>query len=380
MKSLAAAGLLFLASTVSVYAQNTPSGEITGQWVSCGILADGDIYNVIYPIESSAWRRQWIQVSPMFGCRNIKPNDDVPHNVSYCIMVTSADSGAEAGFPPSDAHKMWQDGQIGSANYIPVKFYISQNNSAPWGDPDGIGADKGVGQAGYTTSYNGSNAPTGGALVNYMQTAFAAYLNIPAGTYANQFKYKIRYSIYSQFQNDAEALCHPQPGNNTVAETISNPMLIQIHARTSCNIKVNGEMNFGKRMNIKDIPIIPVGFTVNCTKGTNYSIGWGYGLHQQSDLRRGMKCDDSNSCGDSVIEYELYKDAAATQIWRMPEGGNTDLWGMDGIADGTDQPYTVYGQVFPYPSNPNPLPGRYRDTVVATVFVNGTGCVNCKSN
>jgi len=70
--------------------------------------------------------------------------------------------------------------------------------------------------------------------------------------------------------------------------------------------------------------------------------------------------------GTTVLNYNLYRDAARTQIWG---DGTPPTFVVSGIRTVQGRPtfynYPIFGRVF---ANQAPAPGQYSDTIIATVL------------
>ncbi|MBZ3691234.1 Csu type fimbrial protein [Phyllobacterium calauticae] len=99
---------------------------------------------------------------------------------------------------------------------------------------------------------------------------------------------------------------------------------------------------------------------VLCTKGTTYSIGLDAGTNPstQGDVAtRRMK----SSSADGYVGYQLYSDVDRKNVWGNTEKKDTVA---SKIADGTAQPYTVYGRALKTATG---VAGAYSDQVTVTV-------------
>ena len=94
---------------------------------------------------------------------------------------------------------------------------------------------------------------------------------------------------------------------------------------------------------------------VQCTNGVPYSIGLGNGQNGADANSRQMKG------GTETVAYQLYKSSARTDIWGDGTNGAT---GVQATANGTAQPYQVFGRV---PPQTTPAAGAYTDVVQITV-------------
>lgn len=95
--------------------------------------------------------------------------------------------------------------------------------------------------------------------------------------------------------------------------------------------------------------------TVACTKGSVTTIDLGNGGNFSAGSRRMASATD-------FMNYDLYKDAARTQVWGTGLAGGTTM--AYNAASVVATVFTVYGTV---PMAQNVSVGAYSDTVVATI-------------
>lgn len=95
--------------------------------------------------------------------------------------------------------------------------------------------------------------------------------------------------------------------------------------------------------------------SVNCSTGTPFQIDMDAGLQPS-----GCTSARCMSNGADLLPYNIYLDAARTQVWGTSVGGTQ----VDGVGVGSPEPHTIYGRIF-QASNPNP--GIYTDTVTITI-------------
>ena len=96
-------------------------------------------------------------------------------------------------------------------------------------------------------------------------------------------------------------------------------------------------------------------FTVQCTNGTDYTIGLdaGGGTGATVAVRRMMLSTEH-------VNYSLYTTAGRTVVWGNTPPTDT----VAGLGTGSAIPYIVYGRV---PPQATPTPGTYTDTVLISV-------------
>lgn len=94
---------------------------------------------------------------------------------------------------------------------------------------------------------------------------------------------------------------------------------------------------------------------LSCTRNTSASISFDFGLHSPGGNGRGM-----NGPAAEVLQYQIYRDAARSQLWAQ----GTDATRL--IAHGVSSPdqLTVFGRI---PPRQEVEPGAYTDVLTATV-------------
>ncbi|WP_241650146.1 Csu type fimbrial protein [Rosenbergiella collisarenosi] len=93
---------------------------------------------------------------------------------------------------------------------------------------------------------------------------------------------------------------------------------------------------------------------VTCTPGTAITLSLDYGIHGGTAAQRYL------SNGSSVLGYQLYQDAAYSNVW----GSGSLAYSVSSFPQST-QTYTIYGRLFSMSSLPNK--GTYTDTITVTL-------------
>jgi spore coat protein U-like protein len=97
--------------------------------------------------------------------------------------------------------------------------------------------------------------------------------------------------------------------------------------------------------------------TVTCTPSSTYTIALNAGTTSGGTVAARLMSDGASH----TLGYNLYSDSNHTTKWG---DGTLSTSTVSGTADGTHQPYTVFGQVAAGQFVPS---GSYSDTVTATV-------------
>jgi spore coat protein U-like protein len=126
----------------------------------------------------------------------------------------------------------------------------------------------------------------------------------------------------------------------------------------TCTASASG-VSFGTYNLLSATPLASTGtVTVNCSGA--FVIG---NTTVTIDLSTGQSGSFTTRKLGTGFSYNLYQDAAHTQIWGDGTGGSTQYSGT--LTTGqTSLTATVYGQV---PALQNPAPGSYTDTITVTV-------------
>jgi spore coat protein U-like protein len=97
--------------------------------------------------------------------------------------------------------------------------------------------------------------------------------------------------------------------------------------------------------------------TVNCTQGSAFWIGLDLGANPAGATRQMAN-------GTSRLQYQLYRDAARTQLWDNTDGGLGTVAATQIGAGLGAQPISIYGTI---PGNQLVPVGYYSDSVTMTV-------------
>lgn len=129
-------------------------------------------------------------------------------------------------------------------------------------------------------------------------------------------------------------------------------LLYAAQARADCTITAQS-LSFGQYDVFDEAPTESVGnIIIDCMSSTSYTLilSSGSGNYTERHLT-------GNS---SVLLYNLYVDAAYSQVWGDASGGSATI---SGTAEGTAS-HDVYGLI---PARQNITPGMYGDTITVTI-------------
>jgi spore coat protein U-like protein len=138
------------------------------------------------------------------------------------------------------------------------------------------------------------------------------------------------------------------------AATANATLTITATVISACTV-TNGTVAFGNYSPVDSANVDQTGtFTVACTKGTGATVGLATGNNSLAGARRMTN-------GVEFLTYELYKEAARTNVWA---NALTGLVTLLPAASNAPQTLTVYGRIAP---GQNVAIGSYTDSVSITV-------------
>jgi len=316
----------------------------------------------------------------------ITPKNGVP----FCMLLIP--NSTDAAYTSQHQRVMYLNGNPGSDQVINFQFLSNYRDcggqstpptvSCVWGSSDATNYG-----AGLLDFYMPTKTPKypyqGRAVITSRQPLWA-------GSYSNNFTLRL---VWNDTQYPAgtpntttptasggggmylpSAMCY---GGAPITGSKDYQLTAKAVVQNNCTAVTAGAMSFGSYISLSAVqraqaPAATI--TTQCSGGAKYQVGlsagnaasgvpWGGGW-------RGMKCT-GDSCGSSVIYYNLYKDSARQNVWGDI---NTDNTMKDDSGRGGKQIYTVYGGVGgdkvqaslgqPVP----PLPGAYKDTVIVTLL------------
>ena len=123
---------------------------------------------------------------------------------------------------------------------------------------------------------------------------------------------------------------------------------------SDCTIGASG-MNFNNVGTVTAVFNATSTLTITCTPMTSYTIGLDAG-----DVTGSVLTDRKMGNGAARLSFQLYRDAARTQVWGVTAPTDT----IGGTGSGAAQTVTVYGQI---PVQSTPAIGAYLNNVTATI-------------
>lgn len=141
------------------------------------------------------------------------------------------------------------------------------------------------------------------------------------------------------------------------AQTANDTFLVSITVENDCVITVN-DLNFGTVSDLTPSISASTSGSVTCTAVAPVSVSFDAGTGGASTFTT-RQMDDG---GANTIDYNLYRDAANTEILGDGSGGTFTI---DFSSTGGADTFDVYGLTEPN-QNPKP-PGTYSSSITATV-------------
>jgi spore coat protein U-like protein len=139
------------------------------------------------------------------------------------------------------------------------------------------------------------------------------------------------------------------------AGTATSTLIVQAQVAPKCTLGTAPTMNFGTYVQEAGNLTASADILLDCPNGTAVTIG----LDQLSGGVRNMV----GPAPTDLLQYNLYKDGARTQVWDNVGGG---LYSYNYAAAGV-QTHTVYGTIPDNAANKLVAPGAYTQTIAITV-------------
>jgi len=136
----------------------------------------------------------------------------------------------------------------------------------------------------------------------------------------------------------------------------STQFQVTLTIQAECRLTSASDLAFGNAGVIQTAITSTSSIGVQCTNTTPYNIG----LNSGTGAGATVAARRMTSGSGATVTYELFRDAARSQIWGNTVGTDT----LAGTGTGAVQTLTVYGRV---PAQATPAAGNYTDTVQVTV-------------
>lgn len=142
-----------------------------------------------------------------------------------------------------------------------------------------------------------------------------------------------------------------------IGATSTGVFNVRLTVAASCAVGAVADIDHGSVTALTSTVDALATLQMTCTSGAPYNIGLSSGQHGTGVSDRKMKV----GTGTETVNYQLYRDAARTQVWGETLGTDT----MAGVGTGTAQSQTIYSRVLAQPGLLRV--GVYTDTVTVTV-------------
>lgn len=139
------------------------------------------------------------------------------------------------------------------------------------------------------------------------------------------------------------------------AATASQSLTVGLQVQSGCVVLTPSDLNFGTASSLSTALTTTTSLSITCPLLTLYAVGLGPGTYPGATATTRRM-----TSGASSVSYQLYRNAAMTQVWGDTIGTNTTT----ALSLGLTNTYTVYGRV---PVQTTPAGGNYADTVAVTV-------------
>ncbi|SAK75197.1 secreted pili protein involved in motility and biofilm formation [Caballeronia catudaia] len=175
--------------------------------------------------------------------------------------------------------------------------------------------------------------------------------NVAVGTYTQPFTATDTYFVYVGYSGT------PPNCATSTAPFKTAPFTVTANVGVDCDISAT-PMRFGSTSLLNESLQATSRVTVTCVTGVDFFVDLDGGTTPGGSITQRKLLLEG---GADTIDYQLYLGSSRAEIWGDGSNG-TVRWGA--IGTGTAHSMTVYGLVPPQPSK---TPGRYTDTITATV-------------
>ena len=257
------------------------------------------------------------------------------NTVGVCIYLDEGDGGSDG----SVFRHMRQGAEI-----LPFNLYKDAARSVIWGSETAFPAS---GAQRVIVTLSGVLSATGSVTVPVYGRVPAGVSGRPIGAYLSTFAGGAR-ARYSYTDTIA---CNGVAGTQASDTFVATGSIAE-----TCAVEAD-DLAFGTEARLDADVDATSQVRTSCSTGLAYSVALGTGGGGDFAARRMAH----SSFPAELVGYQLFADAARTQIWGDGSGGTV---AVGGTGNGSPQAETVHGRV---PPQTTPRPGDYSDTVVVTV-------------
>jgi spore coat protein U-like protein len=299
--------------------------------LSCSITASDIAFGSVDPL---AGTETDVSADIQINC-----SDDVPvlldDTVGVCIYLDAGDGGGDG----TGHRHMTQGGEI-----LPYNLYLDAARTLIWGSNTAFVASGGQRVLVTLTGLSPSN---GSLTVPVYGRVPASVADRPVGSYLSTFAggARIRYTYSDTI-----------PCDGVAGTQSSDSFVVSGSIAETCTVEAD-DLTFGIQARLDADVDSTSQIRTSCSTGLAYAVSLGAGGGGDFNARRMVLGGNPSA----TVSYQLYGDAARSQIWGDGSGGSV---APGGTGTGSPQSSTVYGRVAPQAT---PQPGEYDDTVIVTV-------------
>lgn len=261
----------------------------------------------------------------------------VDSTIGVCLYLDEGSGGSDG----STYRNMVQ-----GTDLLPFNLYKDAARTQIWGSESAFAAS-GAQRVVVTLDGILGLLATGSATVPVYGRVPGSIADLPPGAYVSTFAggARARYSF-----NDAIP-CDGVNGSESADSFMATGSITE-----SCAVEAD-DLDFGAHARLDAAADASSQVRVQCSANTAYSVSLGAGGGGDMAARRMLH----GSIPSEQIAYQLYNDAARSQVWGDGSGGTSTV---SGTGTGATQAVSVYGRI---PLQATPRPGDYEDTVIVTV-------------
>lgn len=145
-------------------------------------------------------------------------------------------------------------------------------------------------------------------------------------------------------------------GGTALAATATGVLNVRMNITATCAIGTTGDLDHGSLNVLSALVDTQASMQVLCSSGAPFNVSLNGGLNGTGASDRKMK----STSGVNTISYQLYRDAARSQVWGETIGVDT----ATSTGTGATQSFTIYSRV---PAQTLQPVGTYTDTVTVTL-------------
>lgn len=145
-------------------------------------------------------------------------------------------------------------------------------------------------------------------------------------------------------------------GGTAIAATATGVLNVRLTIAATCTVGTTGDLDFGSLNVLSVLSDTQAAMQVVCSSGAPFNVSLNGGLNGTGVSDRKLKL----TSGNNTIGYQIYRDAARTQVWGETVGTDT----ATSTGTGSTQSFTIYSRI---PIQALQPVGTYTDTVTVTL-------------